>query len=564
MRKTWASLLCAAGLVCLGYAPAQAVEIKLSGAMEFTFQSDAGVDQSTVGAFQDYADTVWNGVVPNGDKIPAGYPRRPGIHNKHFRANQRLIMRGDFIISENLSAVYDCIAGFFTWGGPATGVTPYPQMNGGALGTRAGNIITRNAYLDWTIPHTRIKIRMGQQFFYLPGFATGTLPIKPEWGTGIVVNAPLTDRISATAMWQRATSGPRRGVHPNFSTSDHLDDTSDFFALSVPVRGTGFRLAPHFGLGIVGKDSFTTKIQYKSGFTYNPAANYHTPANFYALRDSFGLDPQGMFEHGASATSDWGLMPVTSASAIANLQNHTEYQAGNLHPWWIGFGGEITRWDPLRLGFDLAYSASKTDHKMFDRAGWYASFAASYKTRYGVPAIKAWWTSGDDGNIQNGSERPVAWAMTGANTGLLNASGYGNITLGFELGTLVGTRGFSLQWNSVSFVEKLFHNFRIAYFNGTNNAAMAPYARMGLHRKTDSPGNVINYLTTKDRMVEFDWENIYSIYKNLAAMLEFSYILTDFDGKAWGTWVNVNGRNEWHDAKFTNAWRVALSFRYLF
>ena len=41
------------------------------------------------------------------------------------------------------------------------------------------------------------------------------------------------------------------------------------------------------------------------------------------------------------------------------------------------------------------------------------------------------------------------------------------------------------------------------------------------------------YMTRRDHAVELDLDTTISIYANLAAMLELSYVFQDFDGEVW-------------------------------
>ena len=53
---------------------------------------------------------------------------------------------------------------------------------------------------------------------------------------------------------------------------------------------------------------------------------------------------------------------------------------------------------------------------------------------------------------------------------------------------------------------------------------------------------------------------MYSIYKNLAAMLELSYAFENMDGKLWGEAMGVSDGK----ARFSDAWRINMKFMYTF
>ena len=114
-----------------------------------------------------------------------------------------------------------------------------------------------------------------------------------------------------------------------------------------------------------------------------------------------------------------------------------------------------------------------------------------------------------------------------------------------------GSWGISAQWNDISFVENLSHALSVTYVQGTNNK----------HNRI-APDD--GYLTTKDSLVEIDFNTTYNIYQNLATVLELGYIFENFDGKnavATGAFPATSGSDK---AKFSNAWRASLNFQYTF
>ena len=320
--KKLVTLLLAAGLVFSAANSASAVEVKTSGTMDFAFDWTQNIETN----FQDYDDDA-------------------GINQKHFGAVQRFRLGLEFVMSENLSATYQAQVGTFTWGGPATGNTlggNNSEGNGGVLGSRSANIVTRLAYLDWMVPNTSVKVRMGQQAVALPSFTFGS-PVLDDTATGVVVAAPLTDNFGLTGMWLRGASGFRRGAVDN---ANRVDDNLDIFGLIGDVKGDGFQVQPWVAYAAVGK-----------GFEYERLPNGE-------------VDPDT-------------LLP------------------GNATAWWAGISGELTMFDPFRLTADFMYNNVDVDHsKAADSDGWYAALGAEYKTAYGTPALKGWYASGDDKNAR--------------------------------------------------------------------------------------------------------------------------------------------------------------------
>lgn len=459
--KKLVTLLLAAGLVFSAANSASAVEVKTSGTMDFAFDWTQNIGTN----FQDYDDA--------------------GFNQKHFGAVQRFRLGLEFVMSENLSATYQAQVGTFTWGG-LTSATALGGNNsegtGGVLGSRSANIVTRLAYLDWMVPNTSVKVRMGQQSVALPSFTFGS-PVLDDTATGVVVAAPLTDNFGLTGMWLRGASGFRRGAVDN---ENRLDDNMDVFGLIGDVKGDGFQVQPWVSFATVGKNS------------------------------SFAF-------------------------------------ADNATAWWAGISGELTMFDPFRLTADFIYNRVDVDHsKNDDSDGWYAALGAEYKTAYGTPALKGWYASGDDkDHALHGDKGGSVWELSGG----FNATSTfydGAFGLGKHIGVTSpnGSWGISAQWNDISFVENLSHALSVTYVQGTNNK----------HNRI-APDD--GYLTTKDSLVEIDFNTTYNIYQNLATVLELGYIFENFDGKnavATGTFPATSGDK----AKFSNAWRASLNFQYKF
>lgn len=536
MRKL-VTLLLAAGLVFSAAQPAVAGEFRPFMWADFMFEANGARGTPGSFAFQDTKDFNHNyGEAGAVDRKADGTPGvvTKNLHNKHFYAVQRFLIGGSFVASENLSAYFDLICGFFSWGGPATGV-PGPG-NGGALGSRAANIYMRQAYLDWIIPNTKIKVRMGQQLWVMPGFSTAS--VNPtagnEWGSGILVSAPITDNVAITAGWMRASSGPRRGTHPDYPTASYTDDTMDMFLVTVPLKFEGLRMTPWATVALIGKDA-------KSFNSYTWQS--HAPLYRAAYQ---------------------GLM-ATNHAAAASFVNAGQLGVarGNSTAYWLGLGGELSMFDPFRFSMDINYSAIKTDYSALNRAGWFVSAAASYKTQYGVPTMKAWYASGDDKNPNNGSERPLSTGGFNPGASTFFSGGIaGPVFWNTGNGFTGGTWGVSLQWNNVSFMANMFHNFRVTYFRGTNAKSNAYWA---------DPRFIDKYLTRADSAVELDFETSYSIYKNLVLMTEMAYIIQNFDGDLWAKYrsggIDTNPALRTENVtkfKFSNAWRIAMNLRYMF
>lgn len=497
--------------------PASAVDVKINGNMVFN------------------AEYTLN--MGNGDKLYTFMDRKDAAklgveyHEKHQAYVQRLILGARFAVSENLSAYYDGIFGLMTWGGPASQSGRYgTQMQGGALGTRSANIVTRLAFLDWTIPHTRIKVRMGQQFFVMPYNAAGTPAMVNESASGIAVAAPVHEKLTLNFNWIRGMSEARRGSVKYV----YDDDTLDVFSLLASMQFAQGRLTPWVGVSVAGK----------GGLAYG-----HAPGV-----DGLWPTYSGMLPLQRAVGAALGPNPAPASFTATQWVNS---RLKNSVPVWAGVTGNLTVFEPLQLGFDSLYGTNGQSG-MYKRAGWYASVAMSGKTAWGLPKLLGWYSTGDDGNIFNGSERPIGlyggFGHSGAD--VFFAKPVDGLDKTFENGSPGGTWGISAQWWNFSVLPDLFHSLCVTYIHGGNSPAMARYAM---------PNRMQGYLTNKDSLVEVDFFSTYSIYKNLAAQVKIACLFPRFDGALWARAAQAQGTRVRGDKlTYSNILRTSFILRYTF
>lgn len=467
--KKLLTLLLAAGMFCSAAAPSQAVELKVSGKFDFTFQR--------LGNIQDF-------IAHNGEE--------------KFSAKQRLRFNMDVIVSEQLSATLQLQVGTGKWGVNDNPIAP----NGYAL-SDTPNVMARHAYLDWIVPNTEVKVRMGLQSWYTPSYVFGAIMLD-DTATGVNISSPLGQNASGNLYWIRATA-------PNaFANVLGKSMTSDFIGGDLTYSGNGFAITPWFMVGAVGNAAKELPVfEYTTGSLFAPiTAGYYRDANgnMVAGRD------------------------VSNGTA-----------------WWLGVGAELTRFDPFYMAFDAYYSAISDKSKYNRRSGWYLAGMASYKTQYGTPALKAWYSSGDKKNPNSGSNRALTISpWFDATTSFFG----GEYSLGDYTShwSHEGTWGVSLRWDNLSFVNDLYHSLAVTYFRGTN-------AQRNIRNVYDVYGYHMNpneYMTTADSAVEVDFTSTYNIYKNLAAQLELGYVFQNFNSRLRA------------GQKFTNGWNVAVNFKYTF
>ena len=404
--KRIVTLLLAAGLVLGAAAGSQAADIKAKGNWTFSWQLGDN-----------------NLFEKNGDK---------------FTAKQRLRTQIDVIASESLKGVLFLEMGDQNWGS---------SKDGASLGTDGKIVKVRYSYVDWVIPQTDAKVRMGLQNFSLPGFISNN-PILGGGsadGAGITISGQFTENVGASLFWLRAENDNTDGYRGNPSSN-----AMDFVGLTVPMTFDGVKVTPWAMYGALGRDSFTN----------GDGVNEYDPVT-------------GELISGPGSVAN-GLLPTGVDGAMlkgADLDRH-----GNA--WWVGVASELTYFDPFRFALDAAYgSADMGSIGGFDveRSGWFASILGEYKMDYFTPGILFWYASGDDSNWANGSERmPVV-------EGSWTASSYGfDDNFGRDACDMIGLTndgkmGVYLQAKDISFMEDLTHIFRVGFIKGTNNTEMAPH-----------------------------------------------------------------------------------------
>lgn len=481
-------------------APASAVDFKISGQWLVGFE--------------------YSNVMPR-------HSRHTG--NDYFGAMQRFRVQMEAVASEQLSGTVQLELGKVEWGNASTG---------GALGTDGKIAKVRFAYIEWMIPNTEIKVRMGLQNIALPGVISnyGLSPIFGKEMAGIVVNSPIYHgnnfSIDATAFWARPYND--NATNPKWTWLDNMDN----FAIILPIKGDGFSIKPYFMYSMMGKYSMT-----------DVAAS---------MGDSGIVAPRG------------GLMPVMGDSHYYSwFQNN--YVEGLDRKWgdgiWAGLAAEVNLTDALKFSFEGIYGSTdwgdvkhytgfndgKNKTLEVKREGWYVGGKLEYKFDWGVPGIIAWYGSGDDDNPYNGSERlpqyNTPWAVSSLGFG---GGVYDDMTwkvLGHNPSGLIGVIA---QIDKLSFIEKLNHTLRFGYYWGTNSSDMPKKANMTYPTRADGPSA---YLTTTDDAWEVNFITNYKMYENFTISLDCGYVRLNLDDDTWRGAQKAN----WQDN-----YRAGLAFNYSF
>lgn len=519
MKKVAFVLIAGALLLGLG-APAKAVDFKVKGVWEFVF---------------DYGQ---NAMFSNGGDI-TGFNRS----QDDFEARQRVRLGLEAVASENLSGTVNFEIGAQTWGKGGTSAS-----GGAALGADSPHVIKlRHAYLDWMVPETALKIRMGIQPFALPSFTSSTQVYQDDVAA-VTANYAFNEMVSATVFWLRTFNDNYGGQGKDAYRANYMDNM-DAGGLVVPLRFDGLRVTPWGMYAAIGPNTFrgNGENDFFGNVTGVSAANVRA-----------GLFPAGGSRHRDGAPAERKLS-----------------QYGNA--WWAGLTGQVTAFDPFRFAWDFNYgSVNWKDDSRLNKSGWLASLLFEYKLDWGTPGLYGWYGSGDDDNPANGSERMPALSTINANNEFSNFAFTGQnlfhggreAMIGY---TMAGTWGVGARLKDVSFIKDLKHTLRVNYMGGTNSPAMAKkitnsFGGIYGHGPNSSQwGGALGmdpmYMTVNDSALELSLFNSYRMYENLEITMEADYIVPWLDQSrtVWGN-SRMNGRSD----KVCDPWNLNLTFLYSF
>ena len=450
-----------------------------------------------------------------------------GFKNEdEFEARQRVRLQLDAVASEALSGTVFFEIGDQVWG---------DNDNGGALGADGKVVELKRAYIDWMVPQTDLKVRMGIQGIALPSFTTNASQIMDDDVAAISLNYQFNENVGLTAFWARPYNDNagyyKNGDFRNGSQFDNYMDNMDMFAVLLPLTFDGVKVTPWVMYAAMGPGMF----------------------------DNLEKDPGNA----------WGR---ASAGMVSGFQG-TDWNDSYGNAFWAGVTGEVTYWDPFRIAWDVNYgSASYEDQKM-NREGWLASLLLEYKLDWGTPGLYGWYSTGDDNNPRNGSERMPVVSANGNNQ-FSNFAFNGNPYIAREgiLGsTMVGTWGIGARLKDVSFLEDLKHTLRVNFMGGTNAPKMAkyvgdyaPFEKRGVQAVAEGGFSYDPmYLTTEDYALEIGLTNTYKMYDNFTVMLDAAYVALWLDDST-STWGKNPGRSALGGDGVYDAWNVNLSFVYSF
>jgi hypothetical protein len=419
-----------------------------------------------------------------------------------FNVYQRARTQFDFIANENLKGVLATEIGTTRWGDP----------DGFHFHDHNASINVRRAYLDFMIPDTKIAVRGGLQGITLPvSYGTGNMILDTEM-PALVVSAPIIDEVSVLAGYGRLYDYDNAS-----STSGEGSSAFDTGFLAVPVKLDGFNFAPYFVYAYAGERALNGMV--------DSASNAATKSDYQRI--------------------------------LAGLIGPGYTVKGGLNAYWAGTNFTMTYFDPIKVMADVAYGAANgAGGDENERSGWMVDLAVDYTgLDFMTPEVFFAYTSGENDDTSDGSERMPA--LMSRNWGIGASTFFGNDPL------LKGDHGFyneqlgfwaaGLSLKNISFVDKLSHDFTVFYAQGTNDEKTANMKNGGI--------KLVKYgqsLTEEDSIVEFDLNNSYKLYDELTFMVNFGYIINDYDEDTWTKAGYANAKDD------SDAFKLSTGFMYSF
>ena len=292
-----------------------------------------------------------------------------------FSAMQRLRLQLDAVASESLSGTVYFEIGDTTWG---------QNSSGGALGADSNSVVElKNAYIDWMVPNTDLKFRMGIQNIAMPNVAGGSAVLDDD-AAGIVANYQFNENVGLTAVWARLFNDNWNSASTRWDAASddaNYHDNVDMFALMLPLTFDGVKVTPWAMYGMIGANSW----------------------------DAIDHDMH------KGSYPGYSLRPYPLAYKGGTFDTDKAYGSA----FWAGLPISVTAFDPLNIELDINYGYVESMGRYTvtqqntgldrrgdtKREGWLVKALVEYKMDWGTPGIFGWYSSGDDGNVKNGSER---------------------------------------------------------------------------------------------------------------------------------------------------------------
>ena len=315
---------------------------------------------------------------------------------ENFNAVTRIRFGFDYVASEDLSATILFQYGGYHWG------TDEPNDDDEA------KLKMRLAYIDWTLPNTDVKVRMGRQAVVVPSYAFGS-PVLDSRADAISINGNVNENISLGLAWMRADRNER---------ADYVFDTTDALMLNAEFAYDGFKVAPWAVYAHKQHDAESGIAQFAN------IDGKQADADLYIIGASAELN---MFD--------------PFVFAVDALYNNIKYH--NMAPL-------------AEDSYDAFYVAAK----------------ASYKLSNGVASLGGWYSTGNDWENNDNGFVVLDGGFSASSVlfdgNIVGSDPYTNV-MGSD--SPFGTWGVIAEYAGFSFLENLSHTARVLYIEGTNENA---------------------------------------------------------------------------------------------
>jgi len=442
---------------------------------------------------------------------------------------ERFRLRSDFIANEGLKFRLGIRVNNAAWGN-STFTVDNPAVV----------IDVYQAFLQFKWPNTDVEFTIGLQDMDLPISAPGIFNSSPVFGgsraAAAVVAIPVVDQFKIIAGFGRLLD-TNKDFDP--TTTQQADELDAYF-MALPITLDGFSATPWGVISVAGRD-----------------AGYFT-----AVGSSPKLSNESLATNAFSAGTarSHTLVPVAPVISAANQLTNSKLYLENAQNilWWVGTTVAVTALDPFKFYGDVMYGQGLAgDYSKNRRAGLFFDAAAEYTgLDMLTPQVAFWYSTGEDGSMGNGSERmPCVVQSWGPSNSFLfdNAQAFG---AGSMTTNPVGSWGFAVSLNKMSFIQDLTHRLTFTFANGTNSNRALRQANV-----LWGAGNYVQMgrdLSTNEYAYGINFDNQYNIYENLAAILETGW--AHLDGELGSVWT----RRLVNQAHSGDSWKFALGLQYKF
>ena len=202
-----------------------------------------------------------------------------GKNEDEFEARQRVRLQLDAVASEALSGTVFFEIGDQVWG---------QNDNGGALGADGKVVELKRAYIDWMVPQTDLKVRMGIQGIALPSFTTNASQIMDDDVAAISLNYQFNENVGLTAFWARPYNDNYGYKYNSTTDNKNYMDNMDMFAVLLPLTFDGVKVTPWVMYAAMGPGMFN--YDNTRGYTVAGSANANRRVNAGMISGFGGSD----------------------------------------------------------------------------------------------------------------------------------------------------------------------------------------------------------------------------------------------------------------------------------